>query len=62
MPIPFANGNKYMMTFINDYTILCWVYLLKNKSKAFETFKDFHVWIENDVQPHTGSIHIDNGK
>ena len=51
-----------MMTFINDYTILCWVYLLKNKSKAFETFKDFHVWIENDVQPHTGSIHIDNGK
>ena len=62
MPIPFTNGNKYMMTFVDDYTRMCWVYLLKNKSEAFETFKNFHAWIENDAQSHIGSIRIDNGK
>jgi len=62
MPIPSANGNKYIMTFIDDYTRICWVYLLKNKSDAFQTFKNFHKWIENDAQSHIGSIRTDNGK
>ena len=62
VPIPSANGNKYMMTLIDDYTRMCWVYLLKNQSDAFQTFKNFHTWIENDAQSHIGSIHTDNGK
>ena len=62
MPVPSANGNKYIMTFIDDYTRMCWVYLLKNKSDAFLTFKNFHKWIENDAQSHIGSIRTDNGK
>ena len=45
VPVPFANGNKHMMTFIDDYNIMCWVYLLKRKYEAFETFKNFHAWI-----------------
>ena len=48
MPVPSANGNKYIMTFIDDY--MCWVYLLKDKSQAFETFKFFHVWIQNEAK------------
>ena len=62
MPIASANGNKYMMTFIDDYTRMCWIYLLKNKSDAFQTFKNFHAWIENDAQTHIGSLRTDNGK
>ena len=62
MPIASANWNKYMMTFIDDYTRMCWVYLLKNKFDAFQTFKNFHAWIENDAQTHIGSLCIDNGK
>ena len=54
MPVDSANGNKYMMAFIDDYTRMCWVYLLKNKSDAFQTFKNFHAWIENDAQTHIG--------
>lgn len=38
------------------------VYLLKNKSEAFEIFKNFNAWIKNDAQSHIGSIHIDSGK
>eukprot|EP00253_Pinus_taeda_P015766 PITA_15766 len=41
---------------------MCWVYLLKNKSDAFQTFKNFHKWIENDAQSHIGSIRTNNGK
>jgi transposase InsO family protein len=62
MPVPSANGNKYIMSFIDDYTRMCWVYLLKDKSQAFETFKIFHVWIQNEAQSRIGSLHTDNGK
>jgi len=42
MNVHYANGNRDMMNFINDYTRMCWVYLLKIKSEAFEAFKSFH--------------------
>ena len=35
MPVAFANDNKYIMSFINDYTRMSWVYLLKHKFEAF---------------------------
>ena len=62
MPLSSTNGNKYLMTFIYDYTRMCWVYLLKNKSDAFQKFKNFHAWIENDAKTHIGSPCTDNGK
>ena len=42
MPVPSKNGNKYIMTFIDDFMRMCWVYLLKAKSQAFDTFRNFH--------------------
>ena len=50
------------MTFIDDYTRMCWVYFLKNKSDSFQIFKKFHAWTENDAQSHIGSIHTGNAK
>jgi len=35
---------------------------LKKKYDAFQTFKNFHAWIENDTQSHIGSSRTDNGK
>jgi transposase InsO family protein len=60
MHVPFAFGNKYIMTFIDDYTRMCWVYLLKYKSQAFETFKNFHLWIENEEQSCIGTLRTNN--
>jgi hypothetical protein len=62
MHIPSANGNNHIISFIDDYTRMCWLYLLKNKSQAFETFKNFHVWIQNEAPSHIGSLRTDNGK
>ena len=60
--VPSENGNKYMMIIIDDYTRMCWVYLLKKKSDDFQTFKNFHAWIQNDAQTHIVSLRTDNGK
>ena len=35
-----------MMTFVGDYTRMCFVYLLKDESQSFETFKNFHNGLE----------------
>jgi len=50
------------MSFIDHYTMMCWVYSLKYKSQDFETFKNVHVWIQNEAQSHIGSLHTNNGR
>jgi hypothetical protein len=37
------------------------VYLLKQKSQTFETFKNFNVWIENEAKYNINTLYIDNG-
>ena len=56
-----TNGNKYIITFVGDYTRMCFVYLLKDESQAFETFKNFHIWNRNELQWCIGSLHTGNG-
>jgi transposase InsO family protein len=46
---PQSNGgNMYFMTFTDDYSRKTWVYLLKEKSAAFETFKNFKALVEKE--------------
>ena len=48
------------MTLIDDYTRMCWVYLLKKKFEYFEKFKQFHVKIEKETHTHIGILCSDN--
>ena len=52
------------MTFIDDYSRMRWVYLLKTKFEAFQTFNNFHQWIENQTKACIGTFFSssDNGK
>ena len=34
---PFKGGNKYLITFIDDCTKLCYVYLLKSNDKQTQS-------------------------
>ena len=61
MPVPTANGNKYILTFIDDYSRMWWVYLLKEKSQVFDVFKKFHLLITNEAQLTIATIRTDNG-
>jgi len=38
-----------------------WVYFLKQKSKEFDKFKNFHQLVENEVKEKIGTLKIDNG-
>jgi hypothetical protein len=39
------DGYKYFITFIDDFSRVTWIYLLKFKSEVVDVFKDFHMLI-----------------
>jgi hypothetical protein len=46
---PKSNGgNRYFITFTNDYSRKTWVYFLQEKSCVFEIFKKFKSLVENE--------------
>ena len=44
--IESLGGNRYFVTFIDDYSRKLWIYLLKRKSEVFDVFKNFKVMAE----------------
>ena len=40
-------GGEYFVTFIDQYSRYCWVYVIKRKSDVFETFKNWQLMVEN---------------
>jgi len=44
--IPTHGGSRYFITFIDDFSIKAWVYLLKQKSEACDAFKSFKAFVE----------------
>lgn len=49
------------MTYIDDHTILCWVYLMSEKSEVEKLFKDFYTMVENQFQTKICILHSNNG-
>jgi hypothetical protein len=45
-------GSSYFISFIDDYSRKCWVYFLKEKSEAFNVFKEFKA----EVERYSGSL------
>ena len=43
-------GKRYFMTFIDDCTRFCYVYLLKSKDEALNYFKIYKAEIENQLE------------
>ena len=41
MPEASLGGNKYFITFIDDYSRMTWMYFMKEKSDVFTIFKRF---------------------
>ena len=61
MPTASMNGSRYFLTFIDDYSRLCWIYFLKLKSEVFETFKIFKSLVQNTAGKKFKAIKYDNG-
>ena len=42
-----VSGNRYFITFIDDYSKYCFVYFLQHKSGVFEKLKEFFAMVQN---------------
>lgn len=54
-------GKKYFITFIDDCTRYCYVYLLKSKDEALEVFKHYKNEVENQLGKRIKMIRSDRG-
>ena len=53
--------SKYALTFIDEFSRYCWVYLLKHKSEVFDLFKVFKTLVENHSRRRLKILEYDNG-
>ena len=61
MLVSSLGGNRYYISFIDDYSRKVWVYCLKDKSEAFEKFKDYKVKVENFTRLKIKTLRNDRG-
>lgn len=54
-------GKKYFITFIDDATRYCYVYLLRSKDEALEMFKNYKTEVENQLGRKIKIIRSDRG-
>ena len=53
--------NRYIFVIIDDCTRYMWTILLKEKSEAFEKFKEFKSLVEKEVNSKIGTLRTDRG-
>ena len=61
MPTESLGGSNFFITFIDDFTRKVWIYFLKEKSQAFQVFKDFKAEVENYTGLHIKTLRTDRG-
>ncbi|XXG43377.1 hypothetical protein AAC387_Pa01g3427 [Persea americana] len=54
-------GKKYFLTFIDDYTRYCYIYLLRSKDEALEMFKHYKNEVKNQLDKKINVIRSDRG-
>jgi len=57
-----VSGFKWFVTFIDCYTRMTWVYMLRGKHEVLRCFQDFHKLVENQFNAKIRIIRTDNGK
>ena len=58
---PNRTHKKWFITFIDDHTRLCWVYLLTDKTEVRLVFMHFHSMIQTQFHTNIQILRIDNG-
>ena len=49
------------MSIINDYSRKLWIYILRSKDQAFESFQAWKTLVENQTEKRVKRIRTDNG-
>jgi len=61
MDISSVGGNKYFLTFIDDFSRKTWIYLLKSKDEVFQCFKIFKAFVERQSDKLIKMVRSDGG-
>ena len=61
MQTPSLGGSIYFLTFIDDFSRKTWIYFLKQKSEAFEKFKEFKTLVEKQSGLYIKVLRSDRG-
>lgn len=61
LPVQSIGGNRYFVTFIDDFTRKVFIYAMKNKNRVLEHFKDFKIYVENQTECRIKILRSDNG-
>ena len=56
MPTDSIGGRRYFVTVIDNYTRCCKVYFMRNKSEAFDKFKEFKSCTNNECGLSIGTL------
>ncbi|XP_074328419.1 uncharacterized protein LOC141666328 [Apium graveolens] len=59
--IPSLGGNRYYLTFIDDFSSKIWVYIIKEKSEALDKFKEFKALAEKQSGQYLKTLRSDIG-
>ena len=54
-------GNRYFITFIDDYSRYTYVYLMRSKDEAFNKFKCYKSVVENQMEKKIKILRSDRG-
>ena len=58
---PTFGGNRYFLSIIDDFSRRVWVYLLKDKSETFKSFKIWKTQVENQTGKKIKYLRTNNG-
>jgi transposase InsO family protein len=58
---PSFSGCKYLLTFIDEFSICTWVYFLKLKSEVFDKFLAYKALVEKQSRHQIQRLRTDNG-
>ena len=61
-PILYAIGFKYFVTFVNDFSHVTWLYLMKSRSKLFSHFSAFSAEIRTQYHVFVQTLRSDDAK
>lgn len=56
------SGFKYFVTFVDDYSRVTWLFLMKQRSEVFSIFYDFHTEIQNQFKTNIQTLRSDNAR
>ncbi|KAK4385413.1 Retrovirus-related Pol polyprotein from transposon TNT 1-94 [Sesamum angolense] len=59
--VPTHGGNKYFLSIIDNFSRKVFVFLMKQKSEAFEKFRNWKFFVENQTGKTLKTLRTDNG-